>query len=58
MEECKKILEKQLELLSKESQVCTLLEEKLKVNKEICRTANTLILIHCQTRYGAAGKTR
>ncbi len=57
MELCKKILEEQLQLLFEEYKGKPL-QDKLALNKEICRTARMLILADYQTRYGAAGGTR
>lgn len=58
MEQCKKILEKQLQLLFEEGKETQYLEKKLEINKELCRTAQMIILLNHQSQYGAAGGTR
>lgn len=58
VDKCKKILEEQLQLLFEESKNHTTLEEKIEINKEMCRTAQVIVLLSHQSRFGEAGGTR
>lgn len=56
-EKCKKILEKQMEQLFKEYKNSTTVEEKVRLNAELCRTAQTLISLNSQILCVASGGT-